>query len=84
MLSRHSCSCRAGLQQTHVEVRFENLSVETQVLVGSRNLPSVANSYRNIFEVLLSLLHCSMQIRNCILHASATAPGFKTRYCSFV
>ena len=33
------------------EVRFENLGVEAEVFVGSRNLPTVINSYRNFFEV---------------------------------
>ena len=34
-----------------VEVRFENLGVEADVYVGSRNLPTVLNSYRNFVEV---------------------------------
>ncbi|KAK9788281.1 hypothetical protein WJX73_004447 [Symbiochloris irregularis] len=44
---------KAGIQQSRVEVRFENLNVETEIFVGARNLPSVANSYRNIFETYL-------------------------------
>lgn len=46
-------ACRAGLTLPAVEVRFENLGVEAGVFVGSRNLPTVLNSSRNFFEVLL-------------------------------
>jgi hypothetical protein len=41
---------RAGIQVPTVEVRFEDISVDTSVYVGSRALPSVINSYRNIVE----------------------------------
>ena len=34
-----------------VEVRFENLTIESSVYIGSRALPSVLNAYRNFFEV---------------------------------
>ena len=46
--------CRAGVQVPTVEVRFDNISVNTSVYVGSRALPSVINSYRNIMEVRCS------------------------------
>jgi hypothetical protein len=41
-----------GLQQPSVEVRFEDLSVNADVYVGSRALPSLTNFTRNIVEVL--------------------------------
>lgn len=42
---------RAGVQPPKVEVRFENLNVECNVVVGDRGLPTVMNSYRNFVEV---------------------------------
>ena len=39
------------MEMPAVEVRFENLTVESSVYVGSRALPSVLNAYRNFVEV---------------------------------
>lgn len=36
---------------TKVEVKFQDLTVDTSVYVGSRALPSVLNAYRNALEV---------------------------------
>lgn len=46
-----------------VEVRFENLTIESSVYIGSRALPSVLNAYRNFFEVcpVLLLAHAANQ-----------------------
>ena len=38
-----------------MEVRFENLTIEANVYVGSRGLPSLLNAYRGFFEV--SIMH---------------------------
>ncbi len=43
--------CRVGIELAKVEVRFENLNVESSVYVGSRALPTVLNSYRNVVDV---------------------------------
>ena len=43
--------CRVGIELASIEVRFENLSVESSVYVGSRALPTVLNSYRNVLDV---------------------------------
>ena len=51
-----SVTCRVGMEIPSVEVRFENLTVESSVFVGSRALPSVLNAYRNFVEVCLAIL----------------------------
>ena len=42
---------RAGIRLSQVEVRFEDLSIETDVAVGSRALPSVQNSLIDLAAV---------------------------------
>lgn len=42
-----------------VEVRFENLSVEADVHVGGRSLPTVLNSVLNFVEVRPLVQACS-------------------------
>lgn len=37
--------CRVGIELCSVEVRFEDLDIETSVFVGSRALPSVTNRF---------------------------------------
>lgn len=53
----HACGHRAGIQMPTVEVRFDDISVNTSVYVGSRALPSVINSYRNFVEARSAPLH---------------------------
>ncbi|XP_073153582.1 pleiotropic drug resistance protein 1-like [Henckelia pumila] len=48
---------RVGIELPTVEVRFENLHVETEAHVGSRALPSFINFFANIFEGFSSYLH---------------------------
>ncbi|XP_021746286.1 pleiotropic drug resistance protein 1-like [Chenopodium quinoa] len=48
---------RVGIEIPTIEVRYENLNVEAQVLVGSRGLPSVLNFFTNTFEGFLNFLH---------------------------
>ena len=48
--------CRAGIQIPSVEVRFQNLHVECNIVVGDRGLPTVMNSYRTFIEVSQNLL----------------------------
>lgn len=43
--------CRVGIKEPTVEVRFQNLTIEADVYVGERGLPSVINAYRNFVEV---------------------------------
>lgn len=45
--------CRVGIQLPTVEVRFENLSIDADVYVGSRALPTLLNFVRNTVEVVL-------------------------------
>ncbi|CAK9323070.1 unnamed protein product [Citrullus colocynthis] len=47
---------RVGIEIPKIEVRFENLSVEGDVYVGSRALPSLFNVTLNTFESLLGLI----------------------------
>ncbi|XP_038905329.1 ABC transporter G family member 34-like [Benincasa hispida] len=47
---------RVGIEIPKIEVRFENLSVEGDVHVGSRALPSLLNVTLNTFESLLGLI----------------------------
>ena len=43
---------RVGMELPSVEVRFENLHIETSLYSESgRNLPTIFNAYRNAFEV---------------------------------
>ena len=42
---------RAGIKVPTVEVRWQNLHVECNVVVGDRGLPTVMNSYRTFIEV---------------------------------
>lgn len=42
--------CRVGVEFSKVEVRFEDLTVETEVYVGTRALPTVTNVFRNVAE----------------------------------
>ncbi|KZV17493.1 pleiotropic drug resistance protein 1-like [Dorcoceras hygrometricum] len=48
---------RVGIELPTIEVRFENLNVETEAHVGSRALPSFINFFANIFEGFSSYLH---------------------------
>lgn len=41
---------RAGVDVPTVEVRMKGLSIDTTVYVGSRALPTLINSYRNVIE----------------------------------
>lgn len=43
--------CRVGIHSSQVEVRFQDLNVETDVFVGSRALPSVSNAFLNYLQV---------------------------------
>uniref|UniRef100_A0A0D9XCM6 ABC transporter domain-containing protein n=1 Tax=Leersia perrieri TaxID=77586 RepID=A0A0D9XCM6_9ORYZ len=48
---------RVGIKLPTVEVRYENLDVEAESYVGSRGLPTIFNTYANIFEGLANALH---------------------------
>ncbi|XP_065020889.1 pleiotropic drug resistance protein 2-like isoform X3 [Musa acuminata AAA Group] len=50
---------RVGLELPKIEVRYENLSVEADVSVGSRALPTLWNSTLNILEGIIGLLNLS-------------------------
>ncbi|XP_057976102.1 ABC transporter G family member 42-like [Malania oleifera] len=47
---------RVGVQLPTVEVRFEELAVEANCFVGSRALPTLLNTTRNVLESALGLL----------------------------
>ena len=53
--------CRVALEFPKIEVRFQNLTVETYVHVGSRALPTIPNFICNMTEVLSSLLFFSFR-----------------------
>ncbi|KAK4481902.1 hypothetical protein RD792_012814 [Penstemon davidsonii] len=48
---------RVGIDLPTIEVRFENLKIETEVHQGSRALPSFSNFFINILEEFSSYLH---------------------------
>ncbi|GAB4850124.1 transcription factor, partial [Ancistrocladus abbreviatus] len=48
---------RVGIALPTIEVRFENLNIEAEALVGSRALPSFTNYVTNKLEGLLHFLH---------------------------
>lgn len=43
--------CRVGIQHSTVEVRFQDLAIETDVFVGSRALPTVTNAFLDCAQV---------------------------------
>ena len=44
--------CRVGIKPPGIEVRFQDIFIETSVYTNvSRNLPSILNAYRGFFEV---------------------------------
>lgn len=54
--------CRVGVQMSRVEVKFSNLDVSADVMVGSRAMPTVANAFVNtplvrvcVWDTLLGL-----------------------------
>ena len=59
LISAETLECRAGIRPSHVEVRFQNLSVTAMIYLGNRSEPTVLNSYRNFFEVRLLLPHAN-------------------------
>ncbi|WOL03475.1 pleiotropic drug resistance protein 2-like [Canna indica] len=48
---------RVGLELPKVEVRYEKLSVEADIYVGSRALPTLWNSTLNILESIIGMLN---------------------------
>ncbi|KAK2655148.1 hypothetical protein Ddye_008200 [Dipteronia dyeriana] len=48
---------RVGIEVPKIEVRYEHLSVEGDVHVGSRALPSLINFYMNAIESVLGFAH---------------------------
>ena len=47
-----SClAVRVGIEIPKIEVRYENLSIEGDVYVGSRALPTLLNATLNTIEV---------------------------------
>lgn len=42
---------RVGLEVPKVEVRFEKLNIEADVVIGSRALPTLVNYSRDVIEV---------------------------------
>ena len=51
------CCCRAGVEFARNEVQFENLSIEADVYVGNRAMPTIPNSFRNLAEVIIFVVH---------------------------
>ncbi|XP_027349250.1 ABC transporter G family member 34-like [Abrus precatorius] len=48
---------RVGIEIPKIEIRYENLSVEGDVYVGKRALPSLLNVALNTFESIMGLFH---------------------------
>ena len=49
--------CRANIPLAQVEVRFQDLSVDADIAVGSSGLPSVYNTYKNTLLVRCLAMH---------------------------
>ena len=48
----HLLVFRVGIKPPGIEVRFQDIYIETSVFTNvSRNLPSILNAYRGFFEV---------------------------------
>ncbi|PAN11968.1 hypothetical protein PAHAL_2G232600 [Panicum hallii] len=48
---------RVGIELPKIEVRYDNLNVEAEAYVGSRGLPTIFNTYANVFEGIANVLH---------------------------
>ncbi|KAL6336669.1 hypothetical protein AAG906_035983 [Vitis piasezkii] len=48
---------RVGIETPKIEVRYQNLSIEGDVYVGSRALPTLLNATLNTIEAVLGLIH---------------------------
>ena len=57
-IHKHNGMCRAEIDLASVEVRFQNLSIDADIAVGSRGEPTVLNAYRNKLEVSATTLCC--------------------------
>ncbi len=55
--------CRVGIELSSVEVRFEDLDIETSVFLGSRALPSVTNRFIDYAQA--SCAGCQLPIAPC-------------------
>lgn len=73
-VQNRSGMCRAEIDLASVEVRFQNLSIDADIAVGSRGEPTVLNAYRNKLEVnafltigLTYILLYSKQSIECLL-----------------
>ena len=54
---------RVGIEPPQVEVRFEGLIVEADVVMGARGLPSVGNSIRATADVRCPTARCCTALR---------------------
>lgn len=58
-----ACSVfRVGIEVPTIEVRFQNLNVNAEAHVGSRALPTIANFYVNIVEVIIQWKNMNIPI----------------------
>lgn len=53
------------------EVQFENLSIEADVYVGNRAMPTIPNSFRNLAEVIILLYKLQLQHSKIMVKGSA-------------
>lgn len=71
---------RVGIDLPKIEIRYENLSVEGDVHVGSRALPTLINATMNSFEVFfftLSFLTSQILYSVCMFSISVHFLFFK-------
>lgn len=66
-----------GITHSTVEVRWENLAVETDVFVGSRALPTVTNAFLDYAQVykLSVILLWLLQLQLWLCNPSKVAPA---------
>lgn len=49
--------CRVGIELPTIEVRYEQLSIQAEVFVGSRALPTLTNAATNVLQVHTPSFH---------------------------
>lgn len=67
----HIRFCRVGIEIPKIEVRYEHLSIEGDVYVGSRALPTLLNSTMNAIEVGCVYLFIRCRVLSCISSIAA-------------
>ncbi len=68
--------CRAGIERSKIEVRFQNVTVDAKVRVGSAGLPNFKNAAIGFLEVRLQQqdFSCFTPCPLCCCHVCGQGP----------